>query len=95
MAWVNNDGRTTYGWTDVPEEDLPNDREMKSALVDRLNENLYTQDAEIKVDVEDRVVVLDGEVEAPIVKEAAVDDAWDVPGVVDVSDHIAVTDDEA
>ena len=91
MAWVNNDGRTTYGWTDVPEEDLPNDREMKSALVDRLNENLYTQDAEIRVEVADRVVVLDGEVETPVVEQAAVDDAWDVPGVVDVSNQMTVT----
>ena len=54
--------RTTYAWQDVPSGEVPSDREMKSALVHRLNENLYTQDAEIKVDVDTRVVVLGGEV---------------------------------
>ena len=57
--------RTTYAWQDVPSEEVPSDREMKSALVHRLNENLYTQDADIKVDVEHRVVVLGGEVDSP------------------------------
>ncbi|MGH9236080.1 MAG: BON domain-containing protein [Acidimicrobiales bacterium] len=70
---------------------MPNDREMKRALVERLRENLYTEDAQIRVDVIDRVIVLDGEVETPIVKRVAGEDAWDVPGVVDVSNQLSVT----
>lgn len=90
MAWINRTGRTTYSWQDVPSERLPNDREMKSTLVHRLNENPYTEDAAIRVDVDHRVVVLGGEVDSPIAKRVAGDDAWDIPGVVDVSNQLVV-----
>jgi osmotically-inducible protein OsmY len=90
MAWINRTGRTTYSWQDVPDEKLPSDREMKSTLVHRLNENPYTEDAAIKVDVDHRVVVLGGEVPTPLAKRVAGDDAWDVPGVVDVSNQLVV-----
>jgi osmotically-inducible protein OsmY len=90
MAWINRTGRTTYSWQDVPSERLPNDREMKSTLVHRLNENPYTEDAAIRVDVDHRVVVLGGEVDSPIAKRVAGDDAWDIPGVVDVSNELVV-----
>jgi osmotically-inducible protein OsmY len=93
MAWITTTERTTYGWHDVPDTDVPDDREMKSALVDRLNENLYTQDAQIAVEVTDRVVVLAGEVDSPIMRRVAGEDAWDVPGVVDVSNQLAVAND--
>ena len=89
MPWISYPSRTTYAWQDVPSAEVP-DREMKSALVHRLNENLYTQDAEIMVDVDHRVVVLGGEVDSPDARRAAVDDAWDVPGVVDVSNRLVV-----
>lgn len=91
MGWITTTERTIYGWRDVPTADVPNDREMKRALVERLRENLYTQDAQIRVEVTDRVIVLDGEVETPIVKRVAGEDAWDVPGVVDVSNQMTVT----
>jgi osmotically-inducible protein OsmY len=90
MAWISYRDRTTYGWQDVPNDAVPNDREMKSALVHRLHENLYTQDAHIKVDVDHRVIVLGGEVDSSTAKRAAGDDAWDTPGVVDVSNQLVV-----
>jgi osmotically-inducible protein OsmY len=90
MAWISYRDRTTYGWQDVPDEAVPSDREMKSALVHRLHENLYTQDARIRVDVDRRVIVLDGEVDSRAAKRAAGDDAWDTPGVVDVSNQLVV-----
>jgi osmotically-inducible protein OsmY len=90
MPWISYPRRTIYIWQDVPSDEVPSDREMKSALVHRLNENLYTQDAEIKVDVDHRVVVLGGEVDSPDARQAALDDAWDVPGVVDVSNRLVV-----
>jgi osmotically-inducible protein OsmY len=37
------------------------------------------------------VVVLGGEVESPIVKRVAGDDAWDTPGVLDVSNELVVS----
>jgi osmotically-inducible protein OsmY len=90
MAWISYRDRTTYGWQDVPNDAVPSDREMKSALVHRLHENLYTQDAHIKVDVDRRVIVLGGEVDSTTAKRAAGDDAWDTPGVVDVSNQLMV-----
>lgn len=90
MAWIRTTGRTTYDWDDLPGTELPSDREMKSALVHRLNENLYTQDAQIRVEVANRVVMLRGEVDSPIVKRVAAEDALDVPGVLDVSNQLTV-----
>jgi osmotically-inducible protein OsmY len=63
---------------------------MKAVLVNRLNENLYTQDCDIRVEVSARVVVLDGDVDTPIVRRIAADDAWDVPGVVEVDNRLSV-----
>lgn len=50
------------------------DGEIKSIVVDRLRENSFTNDHEIKVDV----------------KQAAGDDAWDPRGVADVSDQLQI-----
>jgi osmotically-inducible protein OsmY len=91
MPWITRPGRTYYGRQDVPRDVLPGDRELKSVLVDRLNENIFTQDARIRVEVDHRVVVLGGEVESPIVKRIAGDDAWDTPGVLDVSNELVVS----
>jgi osmotically-inducible protein OsmY len=91
MPWITRTGRTYYGWQDVPRDVLPDDRELKSVLVDRLKENILTQDARIRVEVDHRVVVLGGEVESPIVKRVAGDDAWDMPGVLDVSNELVVS----
>lgn len=88
MAWITRQKRTTYDWHQVPDTAVPSDREMKAALVSRLNENLYTQDADIKVDVSDRVVVLHGAVPSDIARSVALDDAWDVPGVVEVQSRL-------
>jgi osmotically-inducible protein OsmY len=56
--------------------------------VDRLRENPHTKDCDIKVDVKQRVVVLGGDVPTALAKRAAGDDAWDIPGVVDVSNQL-------
>jgi osmotically-inducible protein OsmY len=90
MPWITRTGRTYYGWHDVPREVLPDDRELKSVLVDRLKENIFTQGARIRVEVDHRVVVLGGEVDSPIAKRVAGDDAWDTPGVLDVSNELVV-----
>ena len=90
MPWITRTGRICYGWLDVPNDELPSDREVKSVLVDRLKENIFTQDARIKVEVDHRRVVLGGAVDSPIAKRVAGDDAWDTPGVVDVSNQLVV-----
>jgi len=50
--------------------------------------NEHTKDDDIKVDVEQGVVILGGEVSSWLAKRAAGDDAWDTPGVVDVSNQL-------
>lgn len=90
MTWITTPERTTYDWDEVPPEDVPTDREMKSVLVSRLNENPYTEDCQIKVDVSDRTVVLLGDVESSTARRAAADDAWAVPGVVEVDNRLRV-----
>jgi osmotically-inducible protein OsmY len=66
------------------------DRDIKSELVDRLQQNPYTRNDDISVDVEHDVVILTGEVSSSRAKRAAGDDAWDVPGVVDVNNQLRV-----
>jgi osmotically-inducible protein OsmY len=44
-------------------------------VVDRLRENPYTRDDDLKVDVEQGVVILQGKVSSPRSKRAAGDDA--------------------
>jgi osmotically-inducible protein OsmY len=90
MAWITTPERTRYDWHEVPSDEVPSDREMKALLVSRLNENLYTQDCEIRVEVSDRVVLLDGDVDSSVVRRVAADDAWDVPGVVEVDNRLSV-----
>lgn len=91
MAWMTRTGRIYYRWQDLPSDELPSDRELKTVLVGRLRENILTQDARIRVDVDHRAVVLGGEVDSPIAKRVAGDDAWDTPGVVDVSNQLVVS----
>jgi len=47
------------------------DGDIKSIVVDRLRENEFTKDSDIKVDVKQSVVVLGGEVPSSLAKRAA------------------------
>lgn len=92
--WAYPYDRYYYGWYDVPTAGpAPTDGEIKSAIVDRLRENPYTKDDDIRVDVEKGVVILNGEVSSPRAKRAAGDDAWDYAGVSDVSNQLRITSD--
>lgn len=86
--WTYPDDRYYYGWYDAPVPAEPSDGEIKSIVVDRLRDNPYTSDSDIKVDVKQRVVVLGGRVPSSLAKRVAGDDAWDTPGVVDVSNQL-------
>jgi hypothetical protein len=90
-AWNYPPERYYYGWWNEPRPPAePSDREIKSQLVDRLRENPHTKDAEIRVDVKQRVVILGGDVSSWLAKRSAGDDAWDTPGVVDVSNQLVI-----
>ena len=87
--WMYPDDRYYYPWYENPPEAL-SDGDIKSMVVDRLRVNTYTKDDDLKVDVKQGVVVLGGRVRTSLAKRAAGDDAWDTPGVVDVSNQLAV-----
>jgi len=66
------------------------DPELKTLLVQRLNENPLTMEERIKVVVKRSAVILSGSISTRIAKRAAGDDAWDTPGVADVSNRLRV-----
>ena len=90
--WVYPTDRYYYGWYgpgDLQQQDMT-DHGIKSIVVDRLRENTYTKPFDLKVDVKEHVVILQGDVDSRVAKRAAGDDAWDVPAVKDVSNQIHV-----
>ncbi len=88
-SWTYPTDRYYYGWYDV-EPPVRTDRDIKSEVIDHLRQNEHTKDEDIKVEVEHEVVILTGEVKSSRAKRAAGDDAWDVSGVVDVSNQLTV-----
>lgn len=64
------------------------DDAIKSALIQRLRENPQTKDEDIKVDVEQGVVILRGKVSSWLTKQVADDDAWATDGVIDVRNQL-------
>jgi osmotically-inducible protein OsmY len=88
--WMYPDARYYYQWYDEPRRE-PTDGEIKSMVVDQLRVNRYTKDDDLRVDVKQGVVILGGTVRSSLAKRAAGDDAWDTPGVVDVSNQLVVS----
>ena len=88
-AWTYPEERYYYGWY-ATEPRVPTDRDIKSMVIERLRDNPWTRDDDITVDVKRDVVILTGKVSSSLAKRAAGDDAWDTPGVVDVSNQLAV-----
>jgi osmotically-inducible protein OsmY len=90
-AWAYPGDRYYHGRLDQPVfRPDPTDADIKSVLVERLRDNPRTANETIKVDVKQRVVVLGGDVSSTLAKRAAGDDAWDTPGVSDVSNQLVV-----
>ena len=89
MYWIYPDARYYYPWYDEMPH-TPTDGEIKAAVVDQLRVNRFTKDEDLKVDVKQGVVILGGTVRTALAKRAAGDDAWDTPGVVDVSNQLVV-----
>ncbi|HYH49604.1 MAG TPA: BON domain-containing protein [Acidimicrobiia bacterium] len=91
--WAYPAGRYYYDW--YGDESLPpvkpTDGDIKSMVVDQLRVNPLTKDDKITVDVKRSVVILTGDVSSVLAKRAAGDDAWDTPGVADVSNQLAVS----
>jgi len=90
--WTYPTDRYYYDWYDQPDASRAShsDSEIKSTVVDRLRANPHTADCTLKVDVKRGVVILRGRVPSRRAKRAAGDDAWDTPGVADVSNQLDV-----
>ncbi|MDI6827914.1 MAG: BON domain-containing protein [Armatimonadota bacterium] len=70
---------------------LPTDSEIEEMIYDAIDADpLIPFDANIDVTVEAGTVYLRGEVPSKRIKHAAGDDAWWIPGVVDVHNEIKV-----
>lgn len=90
--WAYPTDRYYYDWygpDSIPPQ-KPTDGEIKSMVVDQLRTNMRTKEDDITVDVKRNVVILTGDVSSTLAKRAAGDDAWDTPGVVDVSNQLRV-----
>ncbi len=88
--WIYPADRYYYDWWGQTWPSEPTDGEIKSTVVDRLRKNPHTKDHDLHVDVKQGVVVLGGQVSSWLAKRAAGDDAWDTPGVVDVSNQLTI-----
>ena len=90
IPWIYPTDRYYYPWYETLPSAEPSDGDIKSMVVDRLRENPFTIDEDLRVDVKQSVVILGGEVASPLAKRAAGDDVWDTPGVKDVSNQLTI-----
>lgn len=89
--WTYPDERYYYRWWDeIPPAAPESDADIKSIVVEQLKTNANTKDEDIRVDVKQKVVILGGRVSSWLAKRSAGDDAWDTPGVADVSNQLEV-----
>jgi len=88
-------GLRTWGGTYSPQylsTGLPTDEEITEMVYDALDDDvLIPWDADINVDVKAGEVTLTGTVPNKHIKHSAGDDAWWVPGVVDVHNQLEVS----
>jgi len=93
MGWGLG-GMRTWGGTYSPQfmsTGLPTDREIVEMIYDVMDDDLIIPfDAEINVDSDAGTVTLTGTVHSKLVKHAAGDDAWWIPGVDDVRNELRV-----
>lgn len=66
------------------------DGDIKAGVIHRLRENPHTKEDHIRVDVSQGVVVLGGRASSVLAARTAGEEAWDTPGVADVSNQLVV-----
>ncbi len=88
--WAYPENRYYYEWYEQEPPGERSDMEIKQDLLDRLRSGPYEEQYDLDVTVEKGVVILTGTARSIVAKRAAGDDAWDTPGVVDVSNQIVV-----
>ena len=88
--WAYPENRYYYEWYEQDPPGERSDMEIKQDLLDRLRSGPYESRLDIDVTVEKGVVILTGRAASIVAKRAAGDDAWDTPGVTDVSNQLVV-----
>lgn len=88
--WAYPENRYYYEWYEQEPPGERSDMEIKQDLLDRLRSGPYEEQYDLDVTVEKGVVILTGTARSIVAKRAAGDDAWDTPGVVDVSNQLVV-----
>lgn len=88
--WAYPENRYYYEWYEQEPPGERSDMEIKQDLLDRLRTGPYEDQYDLDVDVTKGVVILTGTAGSAVAKRAAGDDAWDTPGVKDVSNQIVV-----
>lgn len=84
-------GHAAHGYAPAYYGGLPTDSEIEEMVYDAIDADpLIPFDANIDVSVDAGTVYLRGEVPSKRIKHAAGDDAWWIPGVVDVHNEIKV-----
>ncbi|GAA0814072.1 BON domain-containing protein [Spirilliplanes yamanashiensis] len=83
-------GRPDHGSAAAP----LSDRGVQRLVVGRLTEHAHTALADIRVEVQNRVVILEGTVRSAPVRLLAHQLAWNTTGVFDVSNRLAVAGEE-
>ena len=89
--WAYPENRYYYEWYEQEPPDERSDMQIKQDLLDRVRTGPYEDQYDIEVDVKKGVVILSGTAGSAVAKRAAGDDAWDTPGVKDVSNQIVVS----
>lgn len=74
----------------LAEPGVRSDEDIKRDVKDALFWDTWVDSTRVNVDAQDGVVTLSGTVASPVEKRAAGDDAWDIPGVVDVVNNLSV-----
>ncbi|MBI4496347.1 MAG: BON domain-containing protein [Chloroflexi bacterium] len=95
MHWYGLGGLRRWGGTFSPQfqaTGTPTDEEVEEMIYDMLDDDpLIPYDADIEVTSDAGVVTLRGEVSNKRIKHSAGDNAWWIPGVVDVRNELVVT----
>ncbi|MCL5961265.1 MAG: BON domain-containing protein [Chloroflexi bacterium] len=66
------------------------DAEIKRDIEDSLFWDTWVDAGKVQVEVENGLVTLTGTAASIVEKRAAEDDAWDVPGVIDVRNKVCI-----
>jgi osmotically-inducible protein OsmY len=81
-------------WWSGPAPGESSDQRLARLVTQRLRDDPWTRRQRVRVEVQNRVVILEGHVDSARARWAAVDHAWQTPGVYDVCDVLTEPGDD-